>query len=517
MKFPRYLSGFLAAMLATTALAADVVPYAPTAPTVGVNVTATAPDASTLTRPAQGVVLINPDTGAAYTASGGEGGGAGTEFAEDAAHSSGALGSLVFCVRRDTPASSSGTTLDYSTLNCSSSGNLYVDVQTSALPTGAATATNQTTIIGHVDGLETLLGGTLLVGDGSGALTIDGNLTNISGTISLPTGAATSNKQPALGTAGTASADVITVQGIASGTNLNVNCAAGCSGGTQFAEDLAAVSADAGTVALTVRRDTAATSSGTDGDYSTLNTDASGRLWTNSVAAGDVANSAVDSGNPVKMGCVYTTSPAAISTTNRSNCQADNRGNIKITLMSQDSGTVGATVSGSSADALSNSTGALQVQGNNKLYNGSTWDRMQAISAAFDDAGPGVQAVGITAQLDNTSTATCTENQFCPLRLTEARAMVVSEAGSSFTNITTNTDTNIKASPGTMVRLVVNTGGTTSTAAIYNDADGTCSSGLIGTFSTTAQTSITINAAATVGICVTTAGAGAADITVMYR
>lgn len=39
----------------------------------------------------------------------------------------------------------------------------------------------------------------------------------------LPTGAATAAKQPALGTAGTASADVITVQGIASMTNLAVD------------------------------------------------------------------------------------------------------------------------------------------------------------------------------------------------------------------------------------------------------------------------------------------------------
>lgn len=41
------------------------------------------------------------------------------------------------------------------------------------------------------------------------------NVTNVSGTVSLPTGAATAAKQPALGTAGTASSDVITVQGIA--------------------------------------------------------------------------------------------------------------------------------------------------------------------------------------------------------------------------------------------------------------------------------------------------------------
>jgi hypothetical protein len=49
------------------------------------------------------------------------------------------------------------------------------------------------------------------------------NITDISGTVSLPTGAATAAKQPALGTAGTASADVITVQGIASMTPLAVS------------------------------------------------------------------------------------------------------------------------------------------------------------------------------------------------------------------------------------------------------------------------------------------------------
>ena len=59
--------------------------------------------------------------------------------------------------------------------------------------------------------------------DGGNSITIDGSITNISGTISLPTGAATAAKQPALGTAGTASADVITVQGIASMTALKVD------------------------------------------------------------------------------------------------------------------------------------------------------------------------------------------------------------------------------------------------------------------------------------------------------
>ena len=49
------------------------------------------------------------------------------------------------------------------------------------------------------------------------------NINNLSGTVSLPTGAATAAKQPALGTAGTASADVITVQGISGMTALKVD------------------------------------------------------------------------------------------------------------------------------------------------------------------------------------------------------------------------------------------------------------------------------------------------------
>jgi len=49
------------------------------------------------------------------------------------------------------------------------------------------------------------------------------NINNVSGTVSLPTGAATAAKQPALGTAGSASSDVITVQGIASMTALKVD------------------------------------------------------------------------------------------------------------------------------------------------------------------------------------------------------------------------------------------------------------------------------------------------------
>lgn len=105
-----------------------------------------------------------------------------------------------------------------------------------------------------------------------------------------------------IGTAGTASAAVITVQGIASGTAQPVSIAsvpshAVTNAGTFvvqengaaltslqliddaiFAEDVASANGDKGVQILTRRTDTAAASSGTDGDYQPLITDGSGRL-----------------------------------------------------------------------------------------------------------------------------------------------------------------------------------------------------------------------------------------------
>lgn len=59
--------------------------------------------------------------------------------------------------------------------------------------------------------------GTVSVDDGGGSITVDAT------SLPLPTGAATAAKQPALGVAGTASSDVITVQGIAGATAVKVD------------------------------------------------------------------------------------------------------------------------------------------------------------------------------------------------------------------------------------------------------------------------------------------------------
>ena len=163
------------------------------------------------------------------------------------------------------------------------------------------------------------------------------NITNVSGTVSLPTGAATAAKQPALGTAGTASTDVITVQGIASMTPLlatlsgtnNIatvtavtsitNPVAATQSGTWNIATLTtltsitnAVSVNPGTATLwavyvedapetaggnlmmtgVVRRDTAAASATTTGDNTTLNVDSLGRLWITSAVVEDAPETA---------------------------------------------------------------------------------------------------------------------------------------------------------------------------------------------------------------------------------
>lgn len=85
-----------------------------------------------------------------------------------------------------------------------------VVVSSSALPSGASTSAAQTTgnnSLSSIDGKITAVN--------TGAVVVSSS--------ALPSGASTAAKQPALGTAGTASADVISVQGIASMTPVQVS------------------------------------------------------------------------------------------------------------------------------------------------------------------------------------------------------------------------------------------------------------------------------------------------------
>lgn len=92
---------------------------------------------------------------------------------EGAAHASGDTGISIWGVRRDANTAFTGVADgDRAPLQLGAGGalkiedggnSLTIDASSLPLPTGAATAANQSTLIGHVDGLETALAGTLNV------------------------------------------------------------------------------------------------------------------------------------------------------------------------------------------------------------------------------------------------------------------------------------------------------------------------------------------------------------------
>jgi uncharacterized lipoprotein YbaY len=87
-------------------------------------------------------------------------------------------------------------------------------------------------------------------------------------------------------------------------------------------------------------------------------------------------------------------------------------------------------------------------------------------------------------------------------------------------NIAGNASTAVKVGLGVLSQITVNTKGTTSTATVYDGVigGGVCTGTKIGTIDTTAsQLSLFFNAQFNAGLCVTTAGGGAADITVSFK
>jgi len=137
--------------------------------------------------------------------------------------------------------------------------------------------------------------GLLSIDDNGSSITVDGtvaatqsgtwSITNISGTISLPTGAATADNQTTANTALAAiQAAVETLDNAISGNEIQADVLSVIPGTAATslgkAEDAAHASGDVGVFMLGVRRDTPTSGADTDGDYAALSLDASGQLRT---------------------------------------------------------------------------------------------------------------------------------------------------------------------------------------------------------------------------------------------
>ena len=215
---------------------------------------------------------------------------AGAEYAEDAAHTSADTGNFILGVRNDTLAALGGTDGDYVPFQMNSSGALFVDIADggqldtiidtlettlTAIETDAAAievlltaanvdhAANEALLItidedtnaikGHVDGIETLITST-----NSKIDTFDAVLDNIL----------------------TKNTEIDTVLDTIKTDTQEIEEAVETIETAIKAEDAAHSSGDTGIMSLAVRNDDVAALSGTDGDYSPLQVNAAGSLYT---------------------------------------------------------------------------------------------------------------------------------------------------------------------------------------------------------------------------------------------
>ena len=196
---------------------------------------------------------------------------------------------------------------------------------TISLPTGAATAAKQDTIIGHVDGIEGILTtidadtGTLAGAVAAGQMQVDVVAELPAGTqnigdvdiLSIIPGTGATNLGKAIDSVGGATDTGVAVLAIRDDAlaaltpvegdyvALRVNSTGalhvtGGGGGTQYVVDDAFNATSTGTVALVVRKDAAASLVGTDGDATALQVDANGKLYVNATVSGGTGSSAVD-------------------------------------------------------------------------------------------------------------------------------------------------------------------------------------------------------------------------------
>ena len=302
-------------------------------------------------------------------------------------------------------------------------------------PTGAATVStldnligttvapcaNIQTIQGNAGGTAVPISGTLAATQSgawtvsvSGTVTVSGtvsalqsgtwNITNVSGVVSLPTGAATSAKQPALGTGGTPSPDVITVQGISTGTALKVDG----SGVTQPVSGTVGIS---GTVAAT---QSGAWSVGVTGTVAS----AQSGNWTTRIVGNtgsilDFNGQNQGSTSAILTGGQFNTIPTTITTGNVSPLQLDSSANLLVNVktgtITANQGTPPWTVSGDTASGVADANNPIKIGGVARTSNPTAVSNGNRVNASFDKLGKLI-AVGAIRDLKGRTKTSITTN-----------------------------------------------------------------------------------------------------------
>ena len=258
---------------------------------------------------------------------------------EDAAETAGGNLAMAGTVRRDTAASSAGTTGDNATLNTDASGLLWVNTELAAAtaapdagggaaPTApevwaylvckdsvtnlyspcvnsgnyvedAASVGGEQLILSGVVRQDTLASNTSLDGDytylkttSAGRLYVDAVLSS-----ALPAGTNAIGKLSANSGVDIGDVDVTSVAGNVTviqgtGTNLHTVCDAGCGSATQYAEDTTGTDGELLNMMGAIRQDSLTDLLSANGDRSNLKVDALGRLWVTGTYVEDAAETA---------------------------------------------------------------------------------------------------------------------------------------------------------------------------------------------------------------------------------
>jgi hypothetical protein len=378
------------------------------------------------------------------------------------------------------------------------------------LPAGASTAAKQpalgtagtaSTDVLSVQGIASM---TALKVDGSA---VTQPVSNAS--LPLPAGASTAAKQPALGTAGSASADVLSVQGVTSMTALKTDG----SGVTQPVSGT--VTANAGTNLNTSALALDATlTGGTQQAKLTDGTNIANVLKSDGTSAGQ--NSQLVSGGHLTVSFTTTTAQVVGST------DAGNFAWVAVHITSQGgSSTVTFQSSNDNVNWISSGLSPAGTFANSSTTTGIWYGAMAGRYFRLNVTGivSGTTA-GVIEFFANPRLSTVIQaSQLGAWTVTQSGAWNVGMAaaatgGYSFNNITTATTTTVKSGAGTLHALTINTKGVTSTATLY---DNTAGSGTkIATVDTTLGTGeILYDVAFATGLTIVTAGS--ADITAVYK
>lgn len=325
------------------------------------------------------------------------------------------------------------------------------------------------------------------------------NITNISGTVSLPTGASTEaslvkiplaqgsttsgQSGPLIqGAVTTAAPTYTTAQtsplSLTTGGALRVDVGSSVS-------NVAQASTTAGQTGPLIQAKTNSTAAGES--YTTAQTNPLS-LFTNGElrVGGGVSAGTADTGAPVKIGGKYNSALPTLTTGQRGDIQLDSNANLRVNpginaLALSDS------FSNTGGFARSDVPGtSLSIMTTPFVYNGSTWDRARSIAGSFG-VSTGVAAVEL--------------------------------AGATFAYISTATTTQVKSGAGILHKIIVNTLVASATISLIdNTAGSTVNIGLItlpGTITSDVPFTLTYDLGFTTGLRIITSGA--TDLTVVYR